>query len=401
MREGAAADEAVAESSRRTASRRELARHERFDEVSPEVGQLDEEALQRLMAEDPDEALALLADLTGRHRSPPAGAGPPAGRADHGRRGRRGRARQRGVGRILAQPFQPEAGDLDLDASLEALAVARATAARPTPRTCGSGAGASRGTALCLVVDRSGSMGGRPLATAALAAAAVAHRAPDGLQRARLRPGRRRGQGPGRPQPAAQVVTDVLALRGFGTTDLVGALKVATTQLQRSQAGRRVAVLLSDCRATVPGDVVAAARGLDELVIVAPAADAEEARELAASVGARFATVDGPSQIPEALADRPRRSVTPARHGCARSRRSSQRRCGAPAESDAPGTGSVLAAGRVVGREDADAVVLDDHGAARAGVGVLLLVAGARGVGRAGGVAGAVVSELGTSATVA
>ena len=45
-----------------------------------------------------------------------------------------------------------------------------------------------------------------------------------------------------------------------------------------------------------------AARALDELCIVAPAADAEEARVLAASVGARFATVDGPSEIPDALA---------------------------------------------------------------------------------------------------
>ena len=38
---------------------------------------------------------------------------------------------------------------------------------------------AKPGTALCLVVDRSGSMGGERLATAAVAAAAVAWRAPD------------------------------------------------------------------------------------------------------------------------------------------------------------------------------------------------------------------------------
>ena len=65
VREGAAADEAVAEASRRTASRRELGRHEHFQAISPEVGHLDEQAFQRLMEEDPDEALALLADLTG------------------------------------------------------------------------------------------------------------------------------------------------------------------------------------------------------------------------------------------------------------------------------------------------------------------------------------------------
>jgi Mg-chelatase subunit ChlD len=97
-------------------------------------------------------------------------------------------------------------------------------------------------------------------------------------------------------------VTDVLSLRGFGTTDLVGALRVATGQLQRSAAGRRIAVLLSDCRATVPGDVLGAAKALDELCIVAPAADADEARALAASTGARLALVDGPGTVPEALA---------------------------------------------------------------------------------------------------
>ena len=104
------------------------------------------------------------------------------------------------------------------------------------------------------------------------------------------------------PKPADRVVTDVLALRGFGTTDLVGALRVATGQLQRSPAGRRIAVLLSDCRATVPGDVLGAARALDELCIVAPASDADEARALAASTGARLALVDGPSTVPAALA---------------------------------------------------------------------------------------------------
>jgi hypothetical protein len=48
---------------------------------------------------------------------------------------------------------------------------------------------------------------------------------------------------------------------------------------------------------------VAAARELDELCIVAPAQDADEARRLADAAGARLATVDGPSDIPRALAN--------------------------------------------------------------------------------------------------
>ena len=49
-------------------------------------------------------------------------------------------------------------------------------------------------------------------------------------------------------------------------------------------------------------DVEAAARNVDELVIVAPESDHDEARVLAGRVGARLVTVGGPSEIPEVLA---------------------------------------------------------------------------------------------------
>jgi Mg-chelatase subunit ChlD len=97
------------------------------------------------------------------------------------------------------------------------------------------------------------------------------------------------------------VVNDVLSLRGFGTTDLAGALRTAGEQLGRSRAGRRITVVLSDCRATVEGDVAAAARALDEVVIIAPADDDAEAQALAAEIGARVATIHGPSEVPAAL----------------------------------------------------------------------------------------------------
>ena len=79
-----------------------------------------------------------------------------------------------------------------------------------------------------------------------------------------------------------RVIDAVLALRGFGTTDVAAALTAAADQLSRSRAGRKITILLSDCRATAPGDVVGAALRLDELVIVAPESDDVEARELAA-----------------------------------------------------------------------------------------------------------------------
>ena len=105
-----------------------------------------------------------------------------------------------------------------------------------------------------------------------------------------------------RDRPAPAVVDDVLRLRGYGTTDLAAALDAARAQLERCTARRRVAVLLSDCRATAGGDPVAAARRLDELCVIAPAGDAADAEAFAAAAGARFAVIAGPRAIPDAVA---------------------------------------------------------------------------------------------------
>jgi hypothetical protein len=104
-------------------------------------------------------------------------------------------------------------------------------------------------------------------------------------------------------RPDDQVIDRVLALRGHGTTDVAAALLAAAEQLRWAAASRRVTILLSDCRSTEPGDAVAAARSLDELVVIAPEGDSAEAAELAGAVGARWTTVAGPATIPDALAD--------------------------------------------------------------------------------------------------
>ena len=157
-------------------------------------------------------------------------------------------------------------------------------------------------TALCLVVDRSGSMGGQRLATAAVAAATVAWRTPSDYSvlafaadvlvlKEQL------------AMAAAEGVADRLfRLRGFGTTDVALALRAAGQQLAMSRAARRITVLLSDCRPTAPGDVMEAARALDELVIVAPDDDREEADALGRAVGAIVGGVSGPSAVAETLA---------------------------------------------------------------------------------------------------
>ena len=94
----------------------------------------------------------------------------------------------------------------------------------------------------------------------------------------------------------------MLALRGHGVTALATALGAAAEQLARTRAARRVVVLLSDCRATDERDPVPAARGLDELLVLAPAGDTEQAEDLARRSGARWAALSGAADAPRALA---------------------------------------------------------------------------------------------------
>ena len=291
----------MSEASKRTLSRRDLAKHDQFEQVSPEVGELDESAVDDAMDDDPDAMLALLADLTG--------ATDPKLR-DLAKRlagrlfldvAKRGPIRPRGIGKMATLPYRPDAGDVDLDASMGAIVEARAARSAIDPDELKVRTWVRPGTAIALCVDRSGSMGGEPLATSAVAAAAVAWRSPDDYSVVTFGKDVVVVKSQESSKGSELVVNDVLALRGFGTTDLAGALRAASEQLSRSRAGRRIAVVLSDCRATVEGDVVAAARGLDEVVIVAPAEDDLEARALAAEIGARGATVSGPSDVPAAL----------------------------------------------------------------------------------------------------
>ncbi|MBM3718270.1 MAG: VWA domain-containing protein [Actinobacteria bacterium] len=266
------------------------------------MGELDEAAVEESMRENPDGMLGVLADLTG--------ATDPVlrelARKLAGRLmldvGNRGRTRPRGVGKLVEQAYRPDAGDIDIDASLDALAELRRNLA-PDPERLRVRGWRKPGTALCLLIDRSGSMGGEPLATSAVAVAAIAGRAPEDWSVVAFGKDVIVTKSQDSPKSPERVIEDVLTLRGFGTTDLTGALVAAQAQLARSRAGRRIAVLLSDCRATVEGDPIAAAAGLEELVVVAPSDDCDEARAFATRAGARLALVDGPMSIPSALGE--------------------------------------------------------------------------------------------------
>ncbi|MDQ1631195.1 MAG: hypothetical protein QOC80_1167 [Frankiaceae bacterium] len=283
----------------RTTSRAELARRPRFAEISPEVGVLDEQGFDAALAADPDAALSLLVDL---------GAATDEKLRTAARRlagqvvldlSRRGTPTGSGMGRLRAVPAD-RGGDLDVEASMDAILAGRAgrrplRAEELTARTW-----ARPRLALCVVVDRSGSMEGERLAAAALTAAACALRAPGacgvlafGGDVAVLRPVRA-------DRPPGEVVDQVLRLRGRGTTALAAALRAAEQQLAAVRADRRVVVLLSDCRWT-DDDPRPVARRLPGLVVLAPAEDGEQAEAFARDVGARWAALAGPADAPAAL----------------------------------------------------------------------------------------------------
>jgi Mg-chelatase subunit ChlD len=297
--EGDDARAAVAEASRRTTSRRELERHDGFAEVSPEVGVLDESAFDELMESDPDAALSLLAELTGA--------------TDEGLRrlahrlagrvlvevARTGAPMSSGVGKLRA--VRSGDGEVDLDRSLDAIVAARAVGAPAHLDDLVTTQWGQAPTTVCLLVDRSGSMTGDRLASAAVAAAAVQLRFGERCSVVAFSSDAVVLSSLGEPREPEAVVGDLLRLRGHGTTDVELALRAAQEQLARGPSGRKVTVLLSDCRSTTGAPPDAAAAALDELVIVAPEQDLADAARLADVATARLVPVGPPSQVAAAV----------------------------------------------------------------------------------------------------
>lgn len=265
----------MAEQARRTLDRRRLAAaHAGFEQVSPAVGQLDAAAFSSQMSRDGDAALALLADL--------AVATDPALR-EQARRlaerllpalGRAGHPRRRGTRRIVARVGALD-GDLDLDRTLERSLGRRPRDARDL--VARQFAGAPR--AVCLLVDRSGSMSGHAVALAAVAAAAVVSARGQRLRCSVVafasEPLLLLSDDTARP--AAAVVDDLLSLRGHGTTDLARAMRVAAEQLERVPPGGRAAVLLSDALATKGQDPLPVAGLLECLHVLGTSAEPDAA----------------------------------------------------------------------------------------------------------------------------
>ena len=233
---------------------------------------LDAAALVAQLQRDPEPTVALLADM--------AVATDPALRVAARRLARRllpplgriGTPSRHGARRIVLRRGSP-AGDLDLDRTLE-LADGR----RPDrPEAIVSRTWGATPRAVCLLVDRSGSMTGRAVALAAVAAAAVVEAASDRLHTGViafaadplvLRDLRSE-------VPSDRVIDDLLSLRGHGATDLARALQAASAQLEPVPPQGRTAILMSDCMRTRGADPLGPAGAFDALHVLVTRDDAD------------------------------------------------------------------------------------------------------------------------------
>ncbi|WP_345770495.1 AAA family ATPase [Blastococcus saxobsidens] len=290
---------------RQTARRELQLRHPSFDEVSPEVGALDEEAFAAVMGADPDAAAALLADLAlATDRELRSAARRLAARV-FVQVGRVGAARARGTRRLA--PARGGDGDLDLERTLDRWSGPWPPA--PEDVVARRWVGARR--AVCLVVDRSGSMSGLGVAIAAVAAAGVVLAAGERLGTSVLAFADRVEvlQQHGRHRAPEDLVLALVGLRGHGRTDVAAALRAASAQLRTAaHADERVVVLLSDCLSTAGDPAEAALAGIDRLDVLCPlpagGAEAEAlvaSRALAARGGGSVAAVRSLADLGPAL----------------------------------------------------------------------------------------------------
>lgn len=300
MLEGDDARRAVAEARSKTVPRTQLLRDPRFAQLSPEPGMIDLDAWAEAFTADPDQALATLVAAHGSSdRALRDLACRLAGRVAL-ELARGSHDERRGVDRLVRSGWR-EGADVDVEASVLAVADARGLGEAVVADDLTARRWRRPGHALCLIVDWSGSMGGDRLAAAGLATAVMAIRAPNDYSVVAVARDAVIVKGQSSSRPVGAVIDDVLALRGFGTTNLALGLEAAAAQLARSTSPRKVAVLLSDGNATVGGDPLAVARRLDELHVVAPLDAPPDAAELARAGGGRYVELTGPMAIPATL----------------------------------------------------------------------------------------------------
>jgi MoxR-like ATPase len=297
------AKKAVEEAGRRTAGRNEL-RHkhgQKFDDASPEVGQLDQQMIIEQAGASPDEVVPMIADMATatdvRLRSQAMALAAQLLL----RLARNGPSPKPGVRRIV-RDLDALQGDLDLDATFDRSdgLASRNGQDLVTQRW------SSADRAICLLVDRSGSMHGHALAMAAMAAASVMVSAGERSDCSVLVFAKDTIvlQTQDRWRPPDRVLGDIFTLRGKGVTDLALGLRGARRELAKSNAKEKVVVLLGDGMATEGTDPLAAMKGIDRLHVLGTSKEQDSidaTSRLAKRGGGRVKTVSSLTDLPSAL----------------------------------------------------------------------------------------------------
>lgn len=193
-------------------------------------------------------------------------------------------------------------GDLDLDASLPAIATARTLGQPIWHDDLRTRTWTRRDHALTLLIDHSGSMDGDRLAAATIAAAVLAIRSPQDYSVIAFAGDAIVIKAQHEQRPLASVVNDILALRGYGTTNVSLGLRAGLRQLARSASSRRIGVALTDGVATTGPDPRPFASRFDQLHVVCPGDAPVEAIRLARRGQGSCARLTRPTEIGRVLA---------------------------------------------------------------------------------------------------
>jgi Mg-chelatase subunit ChlD len=283
-----------------TWSRAELAQYGEFTAYSPEPGVIAVDAFRAAFDASPAAMFEMLPRLAKAADAPLRRQARRIAARIILREARSRATGAYGAGRLTAEPLGPD-GELDIDASLEAILLARAGRTAAPPQLVAR-AWRRPPTAVSLIVDTSGSMSGGGIGNAALAAAAITLRVGIDFSVVVVSDRALILKAQGSQRPIERVIDDLLTLQSYGWTDLAIGLNAARAQLARAPGGgRRIAILLSDGRANRGGDPLQAARALDTLHVVSTADSGDAGRALAAAGRGRAVYIDSGGEIVSAL----------------------------------------------------------------------------------------------------
>ena len=205
-----------------------------------------------------------------------------------------------GDGKWRTARWRPGA-ELDVEAMLEELLVARTLGEPLDPEHLQARSWQRRPTAVCLVVDNSGSMGASRLSAAAVSTAALAMRAPSDFSVIAVADKALVLKPQGSTRPVDKVVDDLFGLRSYGWTNLALGLTAARLQLARSSAHRKMTIVLTDGQANRGTDPAAEAARLDCVHVIVPGTPNDQVRAIAAAGRGRVVSFAGLTEAPRVI----------------------------------------------------------------------------------------------------